>query len=662
MLTLERLLSTPCGDAWSIILMALMRTAKLLNVRYLYLTYLLLPLTAVMWSHVLLTHIPQVGGAVSPICQLISTHHIEIILREYTPSALHKTGMVQLPRIYLDYGSTCGTIKINIIDEKAMQTSKYSLQSLNDVSAANIIPRVTFTATEVSRNKLDAIDYAILKGYAETTIEFTDTLSEIVKTDLKQFTELAVAAAGNRMIDGTPLKDDVENAKQAYNRLLGTAAHDSVEGDQETGVEIMNRVITKLRKKALDLSLKQEKITNDELTGAGLKSMNEVVETMGSTGWAGAGSFYTMIGRLSEMRYNASQINIWDTTPVDTVGGVQGLLSFDIFKPASGDDTNIFPSITEVTTQFLDVYEANEKNQIQNFATKAGQHTNVIEMVDEWLGQLVLSADRLAVDPYTALLDLSEFGYWLLGALSVMLIAGVAAAVKGAIADVTIGVVGKLGFLAGILTGFAGFILKVGIIGLAIVGVLFAYILPVIPYFFHLFAVFGMLLLVAEFMLGSVIHAFMHVRMDGDELVAQQQKQGYILLFNLILRPTLIVFGVGLSYALFAAMGTMISATARTAFFGDTIGHGVSTLGAMMYLMFASYLFYQAAIRSFSIITELPDRVARWFGADTGLNEGNESQKAMAFFTDNTRGKMEDAGRANLMSKGLGGKKPKIGK
>ena len=170
----------------------------------------------------------------------------------------------------------------------------------------------------------------------------------------------------------------------------------------------------------------------------------------------------------------------------------------------------------DVSAKFIEVYKEKDENTVEAFVTKAGQNTNVIELLDEFFGQIVLSGvDMLEVDPYTAMVDLTNYGYWMLGMLATILIAvGAAAAVEvgtgvGAIASAF---VTKVGFFSTMLASFTALIFQVILVALFICAIVHAYILPIIPYFYHLFAVFGMLILVAEFMLGAVIHA-LHVRM-----------------------------------------------------------------------------------------------------------------------------------------------------
>ena len=84
--------------------------------------------------------------------------------------------------------------------------------------------------------------------------------------------------------------------------------------------------------------------------------------------------------------------------------------------------------------------------------------------------------------------------------------------------------------------------------------------------------------------------------------------------------------------------------------------YGIPTVGAILFLSFATFMHWQIAVRSFALITELPDRVSKWFGADTGLREGEESNRAMAFFTNQTKAHVDKAGGAGILTTAARGK------
>jgi conjugal transfer/type IV secretion protein DotA/TraY len=105
--------------------------------------------------------------------------------------------------------------------------------------------------------------------------------------------------------------------------------------------------------------------------------------------------------------------------------------------------------------------------------------------------------------------------------------------------------------------------LFVGVIGTSLMaaGIYDAFILPMMPFMHFTSAVMGILILVVEGVLAAPRWAFSHVRMDGDSLFDQTQLAGYKILFNLLFRMPLILFGLLLSLLVFDAMIWLLSHT-----------------------------------------------------------------------------------------------------
>ncbi|MBU3000323.1 DotA/TraY family protein [Roseovarius nubinhibens] len=150
------------------------------------------------------------------------------------------------------------------------------------------------------------------------------------------------------------------------------------------------------------------------------------------------------------------------------------------------------------------------------------------------------------------------------------------------------------------------------------------------------FFVTGMLILIGEALVAAPIWAFMHIRMDGQEFVDQVQKPGYMIAFNLFLRPTLAIFDIILSLTIFSGAIFFLNETfniaAAAAIPND---RGIAVFGVISMFLIQLFLRYQLAIRSFQLITQVPDRVARWFGqGGENLNEEQYSRNAVAILNN----------------------------
>jgi hypothetical protein len=181
---------------------------------------------------------------------------------------------------------------------------------------------------------------------------------------------------------------------------------------------------------------------------------------------------------------------------------------------------------------------------------------------------------------------------------------------------------------------------------LLVVGVVHAYILPMMPYVIFLFFVSGMIILIAEALIAAPLWAFFHVRMDGGEFVDQVQRPGYMIAFNLFLRPTLAIFGLIASFSVFSASVWFMNETFGLAS-SIASGTGNSALRVVIIMVLMTYLHWQLAVRSFALINQVPDRVTRWFGqAGENLGEENDANRTTAFFVGQAEDRMRAAGGA----------------
>lgn len=171
--------------------------------------------------------------------------------------------------------------------------------------------------------------------------------------------------------------------------------------------------------------------------------------------------------------------------------------------------------------------------------------------------------------------------------------------------------------------------------GLAI-SALYSTVLPMLGYTFWLFAVAGAITYLIESVVGAAFWAFAHVKSDnGQEFVGNAQRAGYSIAFNSAFRPTLMVIGLALGHVVFAVTASFVNATfalavdsafSGEAFYGSRI---ISPVGLLVLAGMIFYIHYQLAVRSYSLITELPDRVARWSGASgEGLGEAGHFEEA----------------------------------
>ena len=251
----------------------------------------------------------------------------------------------------------------------------------------------------------------------------------------------------------------------------------------------------------------------------------------------------------------------------------------------------------------------------------------------------------------TALQEMADFGNLLLNICVTLMIALGAGAIFGGAGGLTpIGIAAKFGKtllpggpiekLSGFAIAFAGLLA----VGLLLLGLMHAFILPLMPFLLFFFATMDMLVMVVCGVIAAPIWALLHVTFEGEELLKGKHGEGYMICFNLLLRPGLTLFGLFFSMKVFEAMIWLLSVTIYPAIASATSGHFMGFFGTLTYVVVIAVLNYQLAIRSFHLITEVPSRVARWFGASPDGDGGKEhSTHAMGMVISNSRQGLEAA-------------------
>lgn len=181
-----------------------------------------------------------------------------------------------------------------------------------------------------------------------------------------------------------------------------------------------------------------------------------------------------------------------------------------------------------------------------------------------------------------------------------------------------------------IIDAFAGMFVSFALVGLT-AGVVLFYIIPFMPFMFVFFAAGTWVKSIFEAMVGVPLWALAHLRIDGPGLPAQGARQGYLLIFDIFLRPALIVFGLISSLLIFSALVFVLNdifdlVTTNLTGFQDTkkTGAGViewtsvesirGPIDQFFFTIIYVVLVYLIAISSFKLIDFFPKTIYRWFG------------------------------------------------
>ena len=158
---------------------------------------------------------------------------------------------------------------------------------------------------------------------------------------------------------------------------------------------------------------------------------------------------------------------------------------------------------------------------------------------------------------------------------------------------------------------------------LAAIGVTQSFILPLLPFFYWVFAVIGYFLLVAEAVVASSLWALGHFRLDGEGISGEAGRRGWMMMLSITLTPTLMIIGYFIGIALFRimtglidigmfyAMSALTSASPLVAIFG------LIASGALVVVAYVAVI-----EQSFSLVSEFPARALAWVGGDASLGDG----------------------------------------
>lgn len=149
-------------------------------------------------------------------------------------------------------------------------------------------------------------------------------------------------------------------------------------------------------------------------------------------------------------------------------------------------------------------------------------------------------------------------------------------------------------------------------------GVLLAYYVPLIPFIAFLFSAMSWVLAVLEAVVAMPLLALAHLTVQGEGLPGQMAKAGYYFIFQIALKPVLMVFGLALGLLVFYAAVSYMNLFYMMAI--STAG-GIATshlfLSRLVYNALYVIIIYMAANSAFKAIHLVPEHANKWLGAQS---------------------------------------------
>jgi conjugal transfer/type IV secretion protein DotA/TraY len=188
------------------------------------------------------------------------------------------------------------------------------------------------------------------------------------------------------------------------------------------------------------------------------------------------------------------------------------------------------------------------------------------------------------------------------------------------------------GVFGGIFSSTAGSLAILFGSVLVVPGILLAYVLPLLPFFRFLFAIFGWVLAVIEAVVCVPVFALAHLNPDGEGIMPQSSRSGYMLLMHLLFRPLLIIVGFIAALLLMNGMFDFLNAVWFPTVLGASgtaltiAGNGagststvsvpttINPFSGLVYGVIYAGLTYTICNMCFKAIDHIPNHTMRWIG------------------------------------------------
>jgi conjugal transfer/type IV secretion protein DotA/TraY len=187
----------------------------------------------------------------------------------------------------------------------------------------------------------------------------------------------------------------------------------------------------------------------------------------------------------------------------------------------------------------------------------------------------------------------------------------------------------------------ASFFMTVASTGLLLGFILF-YIIPFMPFMYFFFGVGSWIKGIFEAMVGLPLWALAHLRIDGEGLPGQAASAGYFLIFEIFIRPILMVFGLLGSIVIFAASVKVLNdifylvianlsghdPVSNSACFAPPAGSEAAAAGEsapvdvasmfrgpideFFFTVMYAIMVYMIGMSCFKMIDKVPDNILRW--------------------------------------------------
>ncbi|MAE51199.1 MAG: hypothetical protein CMH27_05265 [Micavibrio sp.] len=191
---------------------------------------------------------------------------------------------------------------------------------------------------------------------------------------------------------------------------------------------------------------------------------------------------------------------------------------------------------------------------------------------------------------------------------------------------------------AALLKTASSFLVTVATVAIMI-GLMLGYILPLMPFIYFFFAISGWIKSIFEAMVAMPIWALAHIRIDGEGVVGPGATNGYFLLFEIFLRPILILIGMLASIMIFSAMVQVLNqifdimvnnvgGVDREDLTPANIAYYRGPIDELFYTVMYAAIVYMMGLSCFKLIDGIPNNIMRWMGVSVATFKENAGDPA----------------------------------
>lgn len=427
-----------------------------------------------------------------------------------------------------------------------------------------------------------------------------------------------------------------EIIKKAYFQALSSGSHHQYYVDQHTDVDApwASAPSDSFAQSVLDQfkdDIQPNAIDNAIATMAADGSWDGHMNELKNRGWGGAAIWYNKIAEMNGALTNsilkapaiAKYPEIMEQVQARRAQVDKNIVAKDRFKPGLANEGSVFQTDTERNGYAKALNEA--YSYWGNVETMNSSHTSatgnsIVDMINALFGTSGIFDMRKNKDKHP-LAQLSGIGRGLVQAsienIGLVMAGGVGGSLLTVVSEIPAQLIGVA----------SGFMITIITISLTIGWVLF-YVIPFLPFIYFFFAVVGWVKGIFEAMVGAPLWALAHIRIDGNGLPGSAAASGYFLLFEVFLRPIIVVFGLLGSISIFAAMVQALNEIFDlvvqnvTGFSPDSSGAAGTVDMAMfrgpidefVFTLIYAVIVYLMAMSSFKLIDHVPNQILRWMG------------------------------------------------